>query len=105
MQGRRLEPNKNGWFNDKLEPGDYVRIAPVRNDDGTPLTEDEKSKWWAKPYWICCSPNGHSGSLANHSVVEHEDRTITVSPSILIKDRDGKELWHGYLERGVWRSV
>jgi hypothetical protein len=39
-------------------------------------------------------------------VVEHEDGTITVSPSILVStSRDGKplEVWHGFLERGVWR--
>ena len=27
----------------------------------------------------------------------------TVSPSILITDERGVALWHGWLERGVWR--
>ena len=44
------------------------------------------------------------GSLANHEVIEHEDGTITVSPSILCTGHFGKQ-WHGYLERGVWREV
>jgi hypothetical protein len=39
-----------------------------------------------------------------HTIVEHEDGTITVSPSILVTGSHGKQ-WHGYLERGVWREV
>lgn len=105
MIGRRREPDANGWFSEKLEPGDYVRVAPINNADGSPLTDEQRAKWWTKPYWLVCSPNGHACSLANHEVVEHEDRTITVSPSILIRGRDNVELWHGYLERGVWRTV
>lgn len=55
--------------------------------------------------WYCCPPNTDLlGALGNHDVVEHEDGTITVSPSILITRYDGKQ-WHGYLERGVWREV
>lgn len=57
-----------------------------------------KGSWW------CCTPNGHFGNLSAHEVVEHEDGTITVSPSILVSYGDGEELWHGYLEAGVWRS-
>lgn len=41
-------------------------------------------------------------NLANHLVVEHDDGTITVSPSILISG--GGAQWHGCLERGVWRQ-
>ena len=113
MIGRRVQPDENGWFSDKLEPGDYVRVAPVRAADGREFTEEERAKWWTKPYWLCCAPNGHSGRLANHSVVEHEDGTITVSPSILISrggpgsagDKPREELYHGFLERGVWRTA
>lgn len=58
--------------------------------------------------WFCCTPGGHLGNLGGHTITEHEDGTITVSPSILISvtDRHGKkqELWHGYLERGAWRT-
>ena len=60
--------------------------------------------------WSIRTPNGRIGSIANHEVIEHEDRTITVSPSILVHSRpahgDVKERpgWHGYLERGVWRE-
>lgn len=52
-----------------------------------------------------CNPPGRDllGGLAKHEVIEHDDGTITVSPSILITAHDGE--WHGYLERGVWRQV
>jgi hypothetical protein len=55
-------------------------------------------------FWRCVTPNGHAGNLSAHDVVEHDDGSITVSPSILVSDHTG-ELWHGYLERGVWRSA
>jgi hypothetical protein len=42
------------------------------------------------------------GNLERHDVTVHDDKTITVSPSILVT---GGGEWHGYLERGVWRSV
>ena len=50
--------------------------------------------------WYIRDPRGVIGALRTHTVTEHDDGTITVSPSIL--DPDG---WHGYLERGVWREV
>lgn len=56
--------------------------------------------------WFCTTPNGLLGNLGKHTVTEHEDGTITVSPSILVTSgRDhGQPSWHGYLERGVWRE-
>jgi hypothetical protein len=61
--------------------------------------------------WAVCTPNGRIGSIAKHTVVEHEDGTITVSPSILIYPHEpaeflpeGRPGWHGFLERGVWRE-
>ena len=56
--------------------------------------------------WYCTTPNGLFGNLSAHRVVEHEDGTITVSPSILVTSgHDHKEpSWHGFLERGVWRE-
>lgn len=76
-----------------LQPGDYGRDA--------------------RGVWMCRVPvseHGLSGDLSAHEVTEHEDGTITVSPSILITmpdpDNPGAniEQWHGYLERGVWRE-
>ena len=59
-------------------------------------------QWWAK------TPGGHIANLAGHDVTQHDDTTITVSPSILVSERragEHHELWHGYLEHGVWRQV
>lgn len=85
-QGRRvhdLEPHE-------YAPGDYGR--------------------W-RDMWFCRAPGDEAehrftGNLSNHDVVEHDDGTITVSPSILISSRwaGEKRSWHGFLERGVWRS-
>lgn len=45
-------------------------------------------------------------NLSGHDIVEHDDGTITVSPSILITTgrESGNKQWHGYLEKGVWRE-
>ncbi len=66
------------------EPGDYGRYA---------------ERWFVRPPG--CSEL--YGDVSGHEVVEHEDGTITVSPSILIKGHEAT--WHGYLERGQWREV
>lgn len=107
MKGRRVHPDENGWLSAELQPGDFGVARPLRMQDGSPLPD------WLRDlpaYWVCTAPNGHAGSLANHQVVEHEDGTITVSPSILIRtSEDGgityRELWHGFLERGIWRTA
>lgn len=86
MQGKRhdLEGNRLN-----LEPGEYGK--------------DPNGVWWAR---VPQSGDFYAGvgSLKNHEVVEHEDGTITVSPSILVTGHHDKQ-WHGYLERGVWREV
>ena len=76
-----------------------------RVEDPAPF--DEGAYWLQNGNWYCVTPGKHYGNLTAHEVTEHEDGTITVSPSILVRGgRDGtRELWHGYLERGVWREV
>jgi hypothetical protein len=83
LRGRRRDVSV-----DLMEPGDYGRARP-----------DSKSS-----LWFCCTPSGDHGNLALHKVVEHEDGTITVTPSIRVAAGD-VERWRGYLERGVWRQV
>lgn len=70
-----------------MEPGGYRRVLYPTG--------------WT---WEAMTPNGLLGNLAQHDVVEHDDGTITVSPSILV-DAPRESSWHGYLERGVWREV
>ncbi len=79
MIGCRLP---DGWHSSASKPGDYWRTP-----DG---------------HWEIVDPAGAIGRLDNHTVTEHEDGTITVSPSILNPNPGG---WHGFLERGHWRSV
>jgi hypothetical protein len=102
-----------------MEPGDYVRLT------GGPWVERE-----GVPIVVAKTPSGHSCNLRNHAIVEHEDGTLTVSPSILVYARAavtytaderarvvelaGEDYvrsyeavdpgWHGFLERGVWRE-
>jgi hypothetical protein len=78
------------------------------NDSGELwLAEGEYGKDPRNNIWYARPPGMHAGSLENHQVVEHEDGTITVMPSILITeyDNEAKIVWHGHLERGFWRRV
>ena len=87
-------------------------IQGKRHDlaDGDEILEYGEYGWHAEhKKWYCLPPQtgdfySGQGSLGNHTIVEHEDGTITVSPSILMTGHHGKQ-WHGYLERGVWRQV
>lgn len=64
----------------------------------------------ARGNWYGMTPNGHLANLRAHSVTEHEDGTITVTPSILVSrpsaqcSTPDKELWHGFLTKGEWKS-
>lgn len=59
-----------------------------------------------KEVWMFYHPDCGLGNLASHDIIEHEDGTITVSPSILISTKHkGKDISvHGYLEKGIWRD-
>lgn len=85
MQGRRVPDSANQKLAD-WQTGDYGRVCYGGD------------RW----YWFIRDPHGQLGNISGHQIVEHEDGTITVSPSILDPDPGG---WHGYLEHGVWRSV
>lgn len=80
IQGKRRDPQDGEMF----EPGEYGRYAGM---------------WMGIPPGTDLLMN-----VSKHEVIEHEDGTITVSPSILIS-RGTPDEWHGYLERGVWRKV
>lgn len=81
MKGTRKEPNEDGQL--MLAEGEYGK-----GKDGI---------WYGRP------PGSHMGNFQGHQVTEHEDGTITISPSILITGERGQ--WHGFLERGIWRQV
>lgn len=79
MQGKRVADDSDGVLN----PGEYARRGGV---------------------WHGRAPNGLLANLGAHSVTEHDDGTITVSPSILVKGGENNESWHGFLEAGIWRQ-
>lgn len=79
MTGRRLQDGDHGIAD--AQPGDYWKA--------------EHGMFEVR------APSGEFGLIRTHKVVEYEDRTITVSPSLVFH---GEAKWHGYLERGVWRS-
>lgn len=86
MLGRRRDLTEWSWTEeDRLQAGDYGTMP-----DG---------EW----YGMTPEDTPKLAGLKNHTVIEHDDGTITVSPSILCRDNEGA--WHGYLEKGVWRAV
>lgn len=66
------------------------------------------SYWKLCGVWYAITPNGHLANLSNHRVVEHDDQMITVNPSIRVSTTHPRygsiELFHGFLEHGVWRT-
>ena len=73
----------------------------------TPYIAPQAGDYWqaSNGDWCAKVPTGARCGLRNHQVTEHEDGTITASPSILLTMPGMEEMnWHGYLERGVWRS-
>ncbi len=72
-----------------------------------PLETGEYGKYSVDGNWYAVPPNQPHlyAALAGHTIVEHEDGTITVSPSILVTAEHRGLSWHGYLEAGVWREV
>lgn len=66
------------------------------------------SYWKLDGQWYAVTPNGHLANISKHKITEHSDHTITVMPSIRVSSthptRGAIELWHGFLEHGVWRT-
>ncbi len=86
VNGRRVVVDSEGHL--RLAEGDYGQEA-----DGT---------WTVRP------PGRHSGGIPEHEVEEHEDGTITVTPSILFHGTEPEgeySDWHGFLRRGVWSEA
>ena len=75
MKGNRLPDG----INFGVKEGDYFR--------------DEDGMWAVRP------PKSDIGFLDGHTVIEHEDGTITISPSIVTPN------WHGYLRQGEWTEA
>lgn len=93
MKGTRVYPNKKGFLDHAAMsvPGAYGR-ATAEQLKGTSL------EWWQ-----LTTPDGHMGCLDPmvHSVVEHDDGKITVTPSIDMSKRN-PGAYHGFLRNGEW---
>ncbi len=83
------------------------RRNDVDAESGLPPDVRPGDYWYWKERWWCMTPSRFIGNLSLHAVVEHEDGTITVKPSILVTTEMAgeKRSWHGFLERGVWRQA
>jgi hypothetical protein len=94
-QGQRVMPNEDGW----LVPSEIDK--PARYGRATADKATGSSGWWQ-----VTTPDGHVGSLNPeiHKVDEHDDGTITVTPSLDMSKRHPGG-WHGWLRRGVFESV
>jgi len=70
------------------------------NEDNELLLKEGEYGQGISGVWLCRPFKFYTGSLLRHDIIEHEDGTITVSPSILIQYSN--ERWHGYLIKGIW---
>lgn len=85
IQGHRVY----GLAPHQLAPGDYGRWY------------EDHDNWYAH----CPGDGDLVANLTSHQVVEHHDGSITVSPSILCSDGAGGHVYHGFIEKGVWREA
>ena len=71
--------------------------------DGWDSLDAEAICYWKDDgHWMINFPEPDDllGNLSNHTVEEHGDGTITVTPSILVQNSSRQV--HGYLTKGVW---
>lgn len=84
---------------DEIEARRIMGLAQL--DDGSVCYwKDADGVWWI--YLPYCG----AGRLSKHTVEEHEDGTVTVTPSILMTGhRNGEQTQrHGFLTKGVWHE-
>lgn len=87
---------------DKKQQGKRINLVEDENYQGLQQGEYGKNEFG----WYFSPPTDDFigvGGLGKHTIIEHDDGTITVSPSIAFKSHMGA--WHGYLKQGVWEEV
>lgn len=94
MQGRRCGDSCQKYYD--AQPGDYWRDFHEPQRMGAPDAERGRDF-----FWTIKDPRGQLGTLLDHEVIEHEDGTITVSPSIW----DAPNGYHGWLRAGEWTDA
>lgn len=115
MIGRRRDDTRFGDLPDDVQPGDYWKY--LNRKTGEPLDAAVYGAAGAEgnltgTVWGYASPDGNGiGTLAIHTVREHDDGTISVLPgdgssnSILHTGGPSNQTWHGYIYDGEWREV
>jgi hypothetical protein len=81
-----------------------LRLADVASDNKIPGELDTgRICYWKSPTdWWLYLPKAGIGRLTNHEVTEHEDGSISVTPSIAQGAAGQPWTRHGYLTRGEW---
>ena len=85
-EAKRLPDSADGEFPDGFDTGSICYWRDRRYPD----------------MWLLYLPGGGVGNLSRHTVTEHDDGSITVSPSILLTSNRKDRRRHGFLRRGVW---
>ena len=82
---------------------------PAKRVDGFSDIDPSSICYWKEhedDHWMIFFPDRGNGDLLGdlqlHKVEEHEDGTITVTPSIKTWNRNNER--HGYLTKGVWNE-
>ena len=112
LTGRRRDDTCRGELPADIAAGDYWKV--LDRSSGEPARSEE-ARNLTGTVWMVVAPIGDGegfgiGNLTKHTVREHEDGTISVQPgdessnSILVTGAHGRQ-FHGYIERGVWRSA
>jgi len=81
----------DGPFKRTLRPGEYQKVWVTQ--EHILQGKAQEWQWWLYP------PGGRLGVLTQHTVVENDDGTVRVTPSVL--QHSG---WHGFLENGNWKE-
>lgn len=108
--GRRLPDALYAEVPEDARPGDYWRYRSRKTGEPVVSAGSPGNGNLTGGVWGIVAPSGAYGTLARHTVREHEDGTVSVRPgdgssnSILVTGGDGS-VWHGYIEHGVWREV
>lgn len=117
--GRRLPDTRFGDLPetlDDLRPGDYWRYTVGEGEQVRPVSAkamygDKAAGNLTDGVWGYVSPDGNGiGTLAAHTVREHEDGTISIRPgdgtsnSVLHSGGAQDRTWHGYVDHGVWQE-
>ena len=86
------------------------RMADVEEGDLPTDLDDTQISYWKSVnddgslgcWWIYL-PRAGAGCLSRHTITEHNDRTISVSPSIGLRKAAGHRFQrHGFLQQGEW---